>query len=70
MVRSERELTEITVHVFLRHVNLRASNRLLKKMLEVFHVVRVVHDAVLVVVLRPIFRTVLHGAMLVGVALQ
>ena len=70
MVRSERELTEITVHVFLRHVNLRASNRLLKQMLEVFHVVRVVHDAVLVVVLRPIFRTVLHGAMLVGVALQ
>jgi hypothetical protein len=67
MVRAERELVQIALHVLGADVDVGAANRCLEQPLEAFHRVGVVGHAMPVVVVGVLFLAVRHDTMLVAV---
>lgn len=66
MVRPKSELVQIPVHVLLRDVDVRAAHRVLEQVPEALHVVDVMPCVRPIVVPRPFFLPMPHGAVLVA----
>lgn len=70
MIRPERELIQIALHVFGADVNVGAAHRSFEQPPEALDVVRVVRLVGPVVVVRILLGTVLHGPVGVPVAAE
>jgi len=69
VVLPESEFVQIEVHVLRRHMNVCAGDGLLEQPPEAFDVVRVMQDAGLPVIPRPLFDAVVDLTVLEPVAL-